>query len=153
MTTVSVRPMRPGELPVVAGLRWQFTQEFDGPIGYKKEEFLHHFVEWAQRNHGTHHCMVLLRGDLIIGVAWLAITPRVPSPSSVNRRSGDLQSVYVVPAERNAGLGSLLIEAILNLARELGLERVTVHSSERAVCAYARQGFSDSPQLRHIKLV
>jgi GNAT superfamily N-acetyltransferase len=153
MTAVSVRPARPGEIPAVAGLRWEFTQEFAGSVRYTREEFIHHFVEWAQRNQDTHHCMVLLRGDSIIGAAWLAITPRVPSPSSLHRRSGDLQSVYVLPAERNTGHGSLLIEAILTLARELGLERVTVHSSERAVTAYARQGFTDSPELRHVKLV
>lgn len=37
--------------------------------------------------------------------------------------------------------------AVLELARTLGLERVTVHSSVRATSAYARQGFAVSPQL------
>ncbi|MFJ5993848.1 GNAT family N-acetyltransferase [Streptomyces sp. NPDC092370] len=36
---------------------------------------------------------------------------------------------------------------MLDEARELGLERVTVHSSPRAVPAYARSGFQESPRL------
>ncbi|MEJ2857713.1 MULTISPECIES: GNAT family N-acetyltransferase [unclassified Saccharothrix] len=58
-----------------------------------------------------------------------------------------MQCLYVVPEARDGGLGGRLIEAILRLAAELGLERVTVHSSERALRAYERQGFAVSPNL------
>ncbi|MER7180174.1 GNAT family N-acetyltransferase [Streptomyces hyaluromycini] len=58
-------------------------------------------------------------------------------------------SVYVVPAERDGGLGGRLIDAVLDRARELGLERVTVHSSPRAVPACSRHGFESSPRLLH----
>ncbi|MFK8845220.1 GNAT family N-acetyltransferase [Streptomyces sp. Ac-502] len=55
--------------------------------------------------------------------------------------------MYVVPYERDGGLGGRLIDAVLERAREQGLERVTVHSSVRAVRAYTRQGFGTSPLL------
>jgi GNAT superfamily N-acetyltransferase len=55
--------------------------------------------------------------------------------------------VYVVPEERNAGLGSQIIDAVLRRAHELGLERVTVHSSDQAIGAYSRRGFAASPRL------
>ncbi|MFI9234422.1 GNAT family N-acetyltransferase [Streptomyces rimosus] len=58
-----------------------------------------------------------------------------------------MQCVYVVPGERDGGLGGRLIDALLDLAHDHGLERVTVHSSDRAVRAYARHGFGTSPRL------
>jgi GNAT superfamily N-acetyltransferase len=63
------------------------------------------------------------------------------------RASGDVQCVYVIPRERNAGLGRLIIAAVLELADQLRLERVTVHSSTREGAAYSRGGFAASPRL------
>ncbi|WP_344162622.1 GNAT family N-acetyltransferase [Nocardiopsis rhodophaea] len=58
-----------------------------------------------------------------------------------------------MPDERDRGLGGELIDAVLSWARDLGLERVTVHSSDRAVSAYARHGFEVSPQLLQVEVV
>ena len=80
-------------------------------------------------------------------MGFLAITARVPLPLRFSRASGDVQCVYVVPEARDAGLGGQLIDAIRRLGVELGLERVTVHSSKRAVSAYERHGFAVSPVL------
>ena len=57
--------------------------------------------------------------------------------------------MYVVPEARDGGPGGRLIEATLAAARDLGLERVTVHSSPRAIPAYARHGFESSGRLLH----
>ncbi|MFK4269983.1 GNAT family N-acetyltransferase [Streptomyces milbemycinicus] len=110
---------------------------------------MQHFVTWARENKSSHRCLVLAREEAIIGMAWLATLPRVPSPRALQRASGDLQCVYVVPGERDSGLGGRLIDAVLDHARQLGLERVTVHSSPRAIPAYARHGFESSPRLLH----
>ncbi|MFI5687945.1 hypothetical protein [Streptomyces sp. NPDC051636] len=53
----------------------------------------------------------------------------------------------LVPAGE-VGLG-LAVAAVLDRARELGLERVTVRSSPRAIPAYARHGFEAYPRLLH----
>lgn len=152
---ITVRPAEPGELAAVAELRWQWLLESDGaaPAAVDREDFVRHFVAWAGQNAASHRCMVLARDAQIagiteiIGMAWLAVVHRVPTPRALHRASGDLQCVYVVPEARDAGLGGRLITETLGRARELGLERVTVHSSPRAVPAYARQGFENSQRL------
>jgi GNAT superfamily N-acetyltransferase len=53
----------------------------------------------------------------------------------------------VLPEHRDSGVGSRLIETVLALARDAGLERVTVHSSDRAVPVYERAGFASAPVL------
>jgi len=146
-STPAVRPARNDELDAVAELRWQWILENEQTPATTREEFVRHFVAWSRANASSHRCLVLVRDHVVIGMAWLAITQRVPTPRSLSRSSGDVQCVYVVPEERSNGHGGLLINAVLDLARELGVERVTVHSSSRAVPAYARHGFSNSRQL------
>ncbi|MFD7407275.1 GNAT family N-acetyltransferase [Streptomyces sp. NPDC059866] len=150
MENITIRPAEPGELAAVAELRWRWiTENGDAPALAERADFVRHFVTWANENTSSHRCMVLLRDTEIIGMAWLAVLRRVPTPYALHRASGDLQCVYVVPEARDAGLGGRLIDATLTAARELGLERVTVHSSPRAIPAYARHGFESSPRLLH----
>ncbi|MBB6173361.1 GNAT superfamily N-acetyltransferase [Nocardiopsis mwathae] len=147
MNDIAIRPARPDESAAVAELRWRWVQETYGTPDTTLEEFVPRFVAWARENESSHRCMVVARGDTVIGMAWLATTQRVPHPRSFERMSGDVQCVYVAPGERDRGLGGELIEAVLSWARDLGLERVTVHSSDRAVPAYSRHGFEASPRL------
>ncbi|MGX1637158.1 N-acetyltransferase family protein [Streptomyces albidoflavus] len=146
------RPVRPEELPAVAALRWQWVRELYGTPEAPLDEFVPRFVAWAQEAEATHHCLVLVRGRSVVGMSWLAVTERVLFPGAYERSSGDVQCTYVVPEERDRGLGGLLVDAVLERAAGLGVERVTVHSSERAVPAYARRGFAGSPYLLQVDL-
>lgn len=149
MDDITIRPAEPGELAAVAGLRWHWILENGSvPAAVDRDAFVRHFVAWAEQNASSHRCMVIVSGDgHIIGMVWLAVVQRVPTPHALHRASGDLQCVYVVPEARDAGLGGRLITETLARAKDLGLERVTVHSSPRAIQAYARQGFENSPRL------
>jgi GNAT superfamily N-acetyltransferase len=148
---ISIRPARQDELGAVAELRWRWGNEVNSAPAVTQQEFVRRFAAWAQQNEDSHCCLVLLRNDVLIGMAWLALMRRVPHPGAPDRMSGDVQCVYVVPNERGGGLGGLLVEAVLARARDLGLERVTVHSSDRAVTAYRRHGFVVSPRLLQVE--
>ena len=71
---------------------------------------------------------------------------RVPTVSKYARRGGDVQSVFVVPELRDRRVGALLMGAVLDEARRLELEHVTVHSSPRAVAFYERNGWDHDPE-------
>ncbi|WP_327404123.1 GNAT family N-acetyltransferase [Streptomyces sp. NBC_01288] len=150
MDDITIRPAEPAELDAVAGLRWRWILENGEQPVTTREEFVRHFVNWAAEHGSSHRCMVVVRDGVLIGMAWLAVVQRVPSPQALRRASGDLQCVYVVPGERDGGVGGRLVEAVLARAQDLGLERVTVHSSPRAIPAYARRGFASSPRLLHV---
>ncbi|GAA1131530.1 hypothetical protein GCM10009630_31770 [Kribbella jejuensis] len=68
-------------------------------------------------------------------------------PTVTNRRSADIQSVFVVPEERGKGIGSALVRAAADYAFQLGAGHVTVHSGRKAVAVYERLGFASSRQL------
>nr|WP_037354156.1 GNAT family N-acetyltransferase [Amycolatopsis orientalis] len=152
MPRTEIRPARDDELASVAALRWRWVADQDGLPHHNRTEFVREFAAWARAHAETHSCLVAVRDEHVLGMAFLALTPRVPTPRDFSRVCGDVQCVYVVPEARDSGVGGLLIEATLRLAAEFGLERVTVHSSDRAIPAYLRHGFSVSKNLLQSEL-
>lgn len=47
-----------------------------------RPEFVEDFADWARENTSTRHRFVAVRGDVIVGMAWLATVRRVPTPRS-----------------------------------------------------------------------
>lgn len=143
---VVVRVAADAELEAVAGLRWRWVrEESDEPLP-EPGAYAAAAAEWARAHTGSHVPIVAIAGGEVVGMAWLAIQSRVPSPRALERRSGDLQSCYVVPEHRGAGLGRRLAAAVLDEARRRGLEHVTVHSSVEAIPVYERAGFRSNPR-------
>ena len=99
--------------------------------------FARDLLSWWRAHQDSHvPFLAMLSSTAAVGMAWLAVTARVPRPGSMRRRSGDLQSVFVVP-ERG----------VLQHASALGLEHVTVHSNQHAASLYERAGFTSTPDL------
>lgn len=150
----TIRGLHPSDLRGVAELRWRWVVEENGrvpTIGH--DEFVGAFEQWASAHADTHHGFVAAEeSGRILGMAWLAVTEQIPSPRGLGGRTGDLRSVYVLPAARNVGLGGSLIKTALEHATKLGVTRVTVHSSERAITSYLRAGFVGSELLLHLPL-
>jgi GNAT superfamily N-acetyltransferase len=126
-------------------LRWRWPTEELGYAGTDRAAFVESFATWVVDHMATHIPFVAEVAGDIVGMAWLMLADRVPAPTRRHRRTGDVQAVYVVPEQRDSGVGAVLLEALLAEARELGLEHVTVHSSVRAVRFYERRGFEHDP--------
>jgi GNAT superfamily N-acetyltransferase len=125
-------------------LRWQHSTTdwppADGPVA-EREAFVAFFVDWTLDHLATHVPFIAEVDGRIAGMAWLMLATRVPTVTAPDRRTGDVQSVFVVPELRNAGVGAALMAAILVDAGNRELELVTVHSADRAVPFYLRAGF------------
>lgn len=102
----AIRPVRPGELEAVALLRWRWMAEAGGEPAAAREEFVAHFAAWAEACASSHRCLVAVRAETVVGMAWLAVTERVPHPGALVRASGDVQCVYVVRESAAAGWGA-----------------------------------------------
>ncbi|THG31525.1 GNAT family N-acetyltransferase [Naasia lichenicola] len=149
MSGATVRQANLADVRLAAALRWAWVMEEQaGSSSLSRDDFIAEFVDWADQHAATHQCFVAEVEGAVVGMAWLAVTDRVPSPRSLNRRTAGIQSVYVSPELRNQGIGSLLIEAVVRAAASSGAERLTVHSSPGAVSAYDRAGLKASELLR-----
>lgn len=138
---VTVRRAAASDVRALAGLRWRWVSGERGRTGTDRDAFAASFAGWAADHAATHLPFLAEVGGEVVAMAWLVVVDRVPTPVRRHRRSGDIQSVYVVPESRGGGIGAALLDAVLAEARTLGLERVTVHSSDRAVPFYQRAGF------------
>jgi GNAT superfamily N-acetyltransferase len=146
MQDAEVREARDEELEALAALRWRWVREStDGPLP-EIEPYVAAAAAWARQHRDSHVPFAAVIAGELVGMAWLAIQDRVPTPTAIERRSGDVQSCYVVPDARGRGLGTRLADAVLASARERGLEHVTVHASARSIAVYERAGFRGNPR-------
>jgi GNAT superfamily N-acetyltransferase len=167
MTEIAIRVAGADDLTRIAAFRWdedtadlntavlnagdpaEDPADGEHPDKYgatARKEFITDFVDWALDN-PEYHCVAAFDGDAVVGMAWLAELPRIPSVAEFDRAGGDIQSVFVLPEYRNKGIGAAIMHRINKLSSELGLRRVTVNSSTKAVALYERAGFASGPKL------
>jgi GNAT superfamily N-acetyltransferase len=140
---ITVRRGTAADAPALARLRWRWRADERSEVAVDKAVFVEYFTTWIVDHLPTHLPFIVEVDGRLAGMAWLVLADRVPNPEVMDRRTGDLQSVYVVPELRNSGVGAALLDAILDEARSRELQHVTVHSSVRAVPFYLRSGFRD----------
>ncbi len=79
-----------------------------------------------------------------VGMAWLAILDRTPSPAKLVRLGGHVQSVYVMPGHRRQGIGSALVHHVIDVSHERDLAWLLVHPSVSSISFYRALGFAAS---------
>jgi GNAT superfamily N-acetyltransferase len=144
---MQVRLASADDVETLGRLLWRWTSERDEPE-QSEDDYAFEFRGWCDAHRDTHIPFLAVDGDgTAVGMAWLALLDRVPRPNRRRRLFGDVQSVYVAPEYRSNGIGTALMRALLQHAKDLGLEHVTVHSGVRAVPVYERAGFASSREL------
>jgi GNAT superfamily N-acetyltransferase len=146
MDDVVIRASRPDDMPAVADLRWRWSVDEDGRAPVQTpEEYRRAMTTFATDHQESHRCVVAERDGVVLGMAWLAVNPRPPAPHvDGDRFAAELQTVYVHPELRGAGVAGRLVTALLDIADELGVERTSVHSSVDGERLYRRLGFGDA---------
>jgi GNAT superfamily N-acetyltransferase len=136
------------DVGALARLVWLDTRRAE-PAQPDLDAFASELAQWWGSCRVSHAAFVarLLPAPQAVGMAWVALVPRVARPGELNRMSADIQTVFVLPQHRGQGIGSALVQAAAEHAERLGAARVTVHSSGRAVRVYERLGFESSRRL------
>lgn len=148
--SIIVREAAATDLPGLARLRWVWSQENQPPIEQAFDEYARDLAAWYEA-HDDFVAYVADDGG-VVAMGFLALAPRVPDPRTFDRRTGDIQSMYVLPEHRGRGVGSRLVEALVEHGRTAGCTRITVHSDPRAITLYTRAGFVLQPNLLMLPL-
>ena len=98
---VTVRRGTAVDAPALARLRWRWRTEERGEVGLDRGAFAEYFTGWVIDHLATHVPFVIELEGRLAGMAFLALIDRVPGPAHMDRRTGDIQSVYIVPELRN----------------------------------------------------
>ncbi len=126
----------------LARLIFQWRSVERDEVGLTFDDYLSRFESWVAGHLTTHEAFVIEDGGAFIGMAWLALVDRVAGPVHFVRRCAYVQSVFVDADRRNQELGRSMLEALIERSRELGLDYIAVHPSERSFPFYERLGFS-----------
>ena len=148
---VTVRTATPDDVPVIAGLRRAWTEENAGQR-VDDPSFDDVFAEWFARE--AHQRVTWLAEDdgRVLGMLNLLVFTRMPRPRATDapshpRQWGYVANVYVVPGDRDRGIGRLLLDAVTAHADAHGFARLVLSPSERSVPFYERAGFAPAASL------
>jgi ribosomal protein S18 acetylase RimI-like enzyme len=144
---VVIREASDPDIAALAALRWQWHEERHGPLDGSPADFARSFLDWWSSHGSRFRAALVIDGDDVVGMGFVALVDRVPKPGDLERHHGDIQSVYLAPEHRGRGLGSQLVRLLLDLAAAGGCDRTEVHSGRRAVPFYERAGFEHDQQL------
>jgi GNAT superfamily N-acetyltransferase len=142
-----VRPAAPTDLESLAAMKEEWAALDVPATTVERAAFVKALERWMSERGESVVCLVAELDGTLIGMAWLTIFERVPDIRNHRRLTGDIQSVFVRPEYRGAGVGRQLIRGLVAVADDRGIPRVTVSANSRAASLYESQGFTAEPTL------
>jgi GNAT superfamily N-acetyltransferase len=149
MKPFEIRAPRSDELRRLAQLKIDWAGLDPRPGKAAEWAFADQLSAWMDRMGDRMVCRVAVMGEDLVGMGWLVVFERVPNFGELKRKTGDLQSVYVVPGKRGHGIGLALVSALCTEADARGIARLTVHSSTPGIALYEAAGFRQGATLLH----
>ena len=130
------------DVPGLARLRWELYVEQEGEL----ESFAAYrdrFVAFAREALSTDrwHAWVARDATGPVGAMWLHTIERIPVQGKVAGSIGYLTNVYLSPAFRNGGLGSRMLEHVLEWSRAERFSCVITWPTPSSRPFYRRGGF------------
>src|SRR5258708_5191100 len=116
----------------LASLRWGLRTD-DAPVfdAAHRLSFVKAFVKWMESapDKDLVHWVAEQAGS-VIGVVSVRVIHKMPSPEEFDGKFGYVTNSYVLPAHRNASVGTGLLTAVKDWALNEGLELLVVWPSD-----------------------
>jgi GNAT superfamily N-acetyltransferase len=144
MQGVEVRVADDHDVAALAALRAAWVAERRPVAG---EGFEDEFRAWFETEAGHRVFWLATVGGTAVGMVNLMLFDRMPTPGGPSGGWGYLGNMFVLGSHRDAGVGSVLIDALLAWADEHGLERVVLNPTDRSIPFYRRKGFAEATEL------
>lgn len=123
-------------------------------IGYDNQDALNQmeaaYVPWVHQHIIDQRYIGLFAMDngAVAAMGGLLIMDNPPNPRSAALYRGYLLDVYTVPAYRQRGAARMVVQGIVDIAREMHLPRVELHASAAGRHLYETLGFVATNEMR-----
>ncbi len=154
---ITFRLADPKDALQLADLRWRLKTDDSSDFSMtERNDFVAAFAAFTESPSGRQdvpffHWVAELEGRLIAVMSVRKVL-KVPSPERLDGCWGYLTNCYTLPDYRNRGIGTNLLSAIKNWAKEQELELLVVWPSDRSYVFYERSGFHRDPDPLVLKI-
>jgi GNAT superfamily N-acetyltransferase len=149
-----IEPATIEDVDALARLRWELYVEQEGELE-PPDAYRVRFVAFAREALATDrwHAWVARDATGPIGAMWLHTVDRIPVPGKVAGPIGYLTNVYLAPEHRDGGLGSRMLEHVLDWCRAQRFSCVITWPTPRSRPFYRRGGFDrlDDPFIAELR--
>jgi GNAT superfamily N-acetyltransferase len=101
----------------------------------------------AQLTAATYGAFIAQTSERTLGSGGVLVHAAIPRPGTASERAGRIQSLYVEPAARRAGVARAIMHRLVAFAREQQLISLALHPSEQARPLYAALGFKAADEM------
>jgi predicted N-acetyltransferase YhbS len=139
---MTIREATPADAAELARLRWDFHGSDER--NHLRLDFLKDCAAWLREALASGRWTIVVAESqpaLLIGCMYLQSVEKVPAPGAIRRKWGYVTNCYVAVEHRGQGIGTELLQFLINGARGRGLEFLIVWPSETSVSFYSRAGF------------
>jgi GNAT superfamily N-acetyltransferase len=139
------RTANESDVVALAEMRWEFQIEGnDSPPIVSKTEFVEvcsDFLRQGLIQKNWVYWIAELEGEIVSHI-FVQRVRGVPRPFWLNNAYGYVSNVYTKPAYRRQGIGTELMQQVLNWARHQEIDVLIVSISEESITFYERAGFT-----------
>ncbi|MFX0108870.1 MAG: GNAT family N-acetyltransferase [Candidatus Hodarchaeota archaeon] len=91
---------------------------------------------------GNPACYLAMEGNEVVGGCAVAFYADLPSSKNKAGKSAYIMNMYIEPEFRGRGIGTSLLNRILNECKTRGIGKVALHDTEMSRSIYEKHGFS-----------
>jgi GNAT superfamily N-acetyltransferase len=138
-----IRRALPRDADALAELRYAFRVERRPPTE-SPEAYAARCSNWMRprlRGDSPWAAWLAERDDRIVGNIWVQIVEKIPNPGPESELHAYISNFFIVPAERNTGVGTKILNAAVAHCRAHHVDTVFLWPTERSMPLYQRTGF------------
>lgn len=137
---IEYRKLVEADLDTFMEMRMQQLQEEGAEASFDLKPHLQDYYKRHLKDN-TFVSWLAIDGDKIIGTSGMSFVEKPPYYSCLSGKIGLLSSMYVVKEYRRKGIAKLLLDKVVNEAKEYGCATVQITASDMGVLLYTDYGF------------
>jgi GNAT superfamily N-acetyltransferase len=153
VAVTEIRAAAVADARALAELRWEFrTTGYDANEAH--DTFVRRCTAWMLRelqDASSWKVWAAVDDEEIVGQVWLHVIEKIPNPIAELERLAYVSNLYVRPSARG-GIGTRLLEGVLDWCRANEIDRVVLWPTKRSMTLYMRHGFARDGDVMELKI-
>lgn len=151
MNKINYRKLEKKDICKFIEMRLNQLQEEGDEASFDLSPALNEYYE-KHLEAGTFVSWLAIDGDNIIATSGISFVEKPPYYSNQSGRIGLLSSMYTLKAYRRKGIAKILLEKVIQEAKEYGCGAIQITASDMGVLLYADYGFKKSDNFMQLKI-